>query len=48
MNLRDLLNLRVLTEKGFVLGKVSHIRLHPTKLSIEGIVVSRGIFKKDF
>lgn len=48
LNLHELLNIRVLTKKGLVLGKVSHIRLHPTKLSLEGIVVSRGVFKKDF
>src|SRR3989344_7338788 len=46
LNLKDSLNVRVISNDGFVIGKVSQIRIHPTKMFLEGIVVSMGIFKK--
>lgn len=45
-DLKKLLNLNVLSSKGKIIGKVSQLRIHPTKMNIEGIVVSRGIFRK--
>jgi len=48
LDLRKALGARVLSHKGLILGKVSKIRIHPTRLQIEGIVISRGIFEKPF
>jgi len=46
LNLKDSLNIRVISKSGQVIGKVSQIRIHPTKMFLEGIIISRGIFKK--
>lgn len=46
LSLRDLLKIRVLSRSGYVVGKVSQIRICPTKRSIEGVLVSTGIFKR--
>ncbi|MBS3094380.1 PRC-barrel domain-containing protein [Candidatus Pacearchaeota archaeon] len=46
LNLGNSLNVKVISENGFIVGKASQIRIHPTKMCIEGILVSRGIFKK--
>jgi sporulation protein YlmC with PRC-barrel domain len=46
LDVKKLLGLRVITRSGFVLGKVKQIRINEPKVKIEGIVVSRGFFKK--
>lgn|SRR3989344_9389617 len=45
-NMQNSLNVRVISDSGFVVGKVSQIRIHPTKMVLEGIVVSPGFLKK--
>jgi len=47
-DLRKLLKVKVITKDGLVIGKVSHIRIHPKRMFIEGILVSRGFFRKPF
>ena len=46
LDLRGSLNVRVLSSKGLIVGKVSQIRIHPTKMFVEGILIHRGAFKK--
>lgn len=46
LDLKKLLRLKVISNKGLVIGKVSQIRIHQAKMHIEGILVSRGFFKK--
>lgn len=46
LDLKKSLNVRVISHKGLVLGKVLQIRFHPIKRVLEGILVSRGFFKK--
>ncbi len=41
----NLINKRVVSLKGFVVGKIKKVKIN-TKLFVEGIVVSRGIFRK--
>ena len=48
LNLKDLIGIRVISKRGKVVGKVSQFRLNANNMEIEGILVSRGIFKKPF
>ena len=45
VDLGSLINKRVVSLKGFVVGRIKEIKIN-TKLYVEGIVVSRGFFKK--
>ena len=45
LNLSHLINKKVISIKGFVVGKVRNVRIN-TKLVVEGVVVSRGLFNK--
>ena len=44
-NARDLVGLRVLTVSGEVLGRVKEVRMHHTSTVLEGVLVSRGLFR---
>ena len=44
IDIGSLINKRVVSLKGFVVGRIKKIKIN-TKLFVEGIVVSRGIFK---
>src|SRR3989344_1498174 len=46
LNLSNSLNVRVISKNGRIIGKASQIRINPSKMSLEGILVSRGNFKK--
>src|SRR3989344_8992758 len=45
IDIGSLINKRVVSLKGFVVGRIKKIKIN-TKLFVEGIVVSRGIFRK--
>ncbi len=45
-NVASLLHARVLSHQGMVLGRVVYIGMHPSKLTLEGILISQGIFKE--
>ena len=44
-NARDLVGLRVLTVSGGVLGRGKEGRMHHTSTVLEGVLVSRGLFR---
>ena len=46
LDLSSLLNSRVLSHNGLIIGKISQIRINPNTLRIEGILVKRGLFRK--
>ncbi len=46
IDLRKVVGVRVLTEKGLRVGRVSQIRIHPESKSLEGILVRRGLFRE--
>ena len=46
VDLRQIIGVRVLSEKGLAVGKVSQIRIHPETKSLEGILVRRGFFRE--
>ena len=48
IELKTALGKKVLTSEGRNLGKIKSIRIHPEKLTIEGIEVDAGIFKVDW
>ena len=48
LNLKDLFGIRVISKRGKVVGNVSQFRINANSMEIEGILVSRGIFKKPF
>ena len=47
VEVKDILGKKVLSQDGKNIGKIHSIRLHPTKLTIEGIEVDTGLFKID-
>ena len=47
MEMKEILGKKVLTKEGTNIGKIRSIRIHPTKLTIEGIEVDTGLFKVD-
>lgn len=46
LDLHTLLGKHVISKSGTIVGTVTQLRLHPTKLHLEGILVSRGWFKR--
>lgn len=46
LNAKKIQGARVISKRGVVIGKVSEIRINPSRKSIEGILISRGIFSK--
>lgn len=46
INGASLLGKRVISKSGTVVGHVAELRLHPTDLNLEGVLVSRGFGKK--
>lgn len=46
VDLRKIIGVRVLSEKGLAVGKVSQIRIHPETKSLEGVLVRRGFFRE--
>lgn len=46
LDVATLINKHVISKSGTVVGHVTQLRLHPTELNLEGIVVSRGWGKK--
>lgn len=46
LNLSDSLKVRVISQDGLVLGKASQIRVNHKTFKIEGIMISRGFFRK--
>ncbi|MBU1941403.1 MAG: PRC-barrel domain-containing protein, partial [Candidatus Thermoplasmatota archaeon] len=48
IELKDILGKKVLTKDGKNLGKIRSVRMHPEKLTIEGIEVDAGLFKIDW
>lgn len=46
LNLKKLLGIRVLSSSGSIVGRVLQIRINPISMRLEGIMISRGIFKK--
>lgn len=47
VEIKDIFGKKVLTNDGKNIGKIRSIRIHPTKLTIEGIEVDAGLFKID-
>lgn len=47
-NLSKVLNKKVLSKSGSVIGKVKQLRINSDKLFFEGILVKRSLFKKSF
>lgn len=45
LDLDEIIGVKVLSEKGFRVGRVSQLRINAEEKSIEGILVKRGIFK---
>lgn len=46
IDLRKVVGVRVLSEKGLRVGRVSQIRIHPESKSLEGVLVRRGLFQE--
>ena len=44
INLRRIIGVKVLTERGFSIGRVVQLRIGPNMKNIEGILIKRGIF----
>jgi sporulation protein YlmC with PRC-barrel domain len=45
-DLRKLIGSQVISKNGLIVGKISEVRVLPEKISIEGIVVGRGLLNK--
>ncbi|MDO8467486.1 MAG: PRC-barrel domain-containing protein [Nanoarchaeota archaeon] len=46
INLKELIGKKILSFGGKVIGKISQIRINPTNLNLEGILIKRDIFGK--
>jgi len=46
LNLKNIIGKDVLSKGGQFIGTVAEVRLHPRTLSLAGILISRGFFKK--
>lgn len=47
VEVKQILGKKVLAKNGKTIGKIQSIRIHPSKLTIEGIEVDTGLFKVD-
>lgn len=45
-DLSDLISTKIISKDGKMIGKVSKVLLNPKKLSLEGILIRQGVFKK--
>ena len=46
VDVRKLIGQRVLTKRGFNIGRVSEMRINPKTCALEGVFISRGLFRK--
>ena len=46
INISNLLGKQLLSSQGFIVGKIKQIRINPSNMKIEGVVVKRGFFRK--
>ncbi|MDO8508658.1 MAG: PRC-barrel domain-containing protein [Nanoarchaeota archaeon] len=46
LNLRSLIGARVISSGGLVAGRIKEVRVNPKSMGLQGILISRGIFKK--
>ncbi|MBI2448961.1 PRC-barrel domain-containing protein [Candidatus Pacearchaeota archaeon] len=46
INIRKIIGVRVISENGHTIGRVTQARINPNTKSFEGVVVRKGLFRK--